>query len=210
MEKEFWQDKWQADDIAFHQDQAHPFLEKHLSEFKAGEKARVFVPLCGKSNDMLFWAKHRYEVIGLELSPIAAEAFYSENGISFKQSVTEGFQLFSASQIQILCGDYFSVSARHIGSVSTVFDRAALIALPPVMRRDYADKMRSLLAAGTEIFLIALEYEQDLVKAPPFSISDEEILELYNSWCNIRLMEKAEAQVKGKPCFERFYRMEVR
>jgi hypothetical protein len=67
-----------------------------------------------------------------------------------------------------------------------------------------------LLTAGTEILLIALEYEENLVKAPPFSVADEEIFELYNGWCDIRLLEKAGAQVKGKPCFERFYNMKVR
>ncbi len=210
MEKEFWQEKWQADEIGFHQDQVHPLLKKHLFKIRAGENKRVFVPLCGKSRDMLYWANHGYKVVGLELSAIAAEAFYQENGLSFAQSEIDQFQLFSNTEIEILCGDFFTVSRAQLGGVSSVFDRAALIALPAPMRQGYVEKMKTLLQAGTEILLIALEYEKNLVNAPPFSIADEEIFELYSGWCDIKLLEKAEAEVKGKPCFERVYRMEVR
>ena len=209
MEKTFWQEKWQANEIAFHQQQPHPLLEKYADLICPGEQERVFVPLCGKSVDMLRLTRDGACVTGLELSGIAARAFFSENEITVEVESEGDFERFCSAKIEILCGDYFAVSAALLGQVSVVYDRAALIAMPPAMRGQYVDKLKSLLSGGEQIFLIALEYEEGLVNAPPFSVSDAEIHSLYQDWCEIEMLERSEAEVKGKPCFERLYKMEV-
>ncbi|MEA2080555.1 MAG: hypothetical protein U9P00_11980 [Pseudomonadota bacterium] len=80
MEADFWHQRWQDKLIGFHQRDINPHLITYWSrlQIKAGE--RVFVPLCGKSMDML-WLRDRYSVLGVELSPIAVEELYKENGL---------------------------------------------------------------------------------------------------------------------------------
>ena len=209
MEQSFWQEKWQANEIGFHQQQPHPLLEKHASLIQAGDSGRIFVPLCGKSVDMLRLNQGGFGVIGLELSRIAAQAFFDENRIAVQVAPEGDFERFQSGSIEILCGDFFAVNAQQLGQVNVVYDRAALIALPPPMRRKYTNKLQSLLGAGVRIFLVALEYEEGLVNAPPFSVSDAEIHSLYQDWCEIELVERLAAEVKGKPCFERLYKIEV-
>ena len=47
----------------------------------------VLVPLCGKSRDLLWLAQHDFRVTGIEISPIAVEGFFRENGLEAERTV---------------------------------------------------------------------------------------------------------------------------
>ena len=85
-----------------------------------------------------------------------------------------------------------------------------MIALPEEMRIAYVKKMQTLLMPGTQILLISLEYEKGLVNSPPHTVLETEVTELYSDWCDVYLLERAVAEVKGKPCHELVYRLTVR
>jgi thiopurine S-methyltransferase len=74
-------------------------------------------------------------------------------------------------------------------SVKAVYDRAALIALPPELRRDYALHLKKILRTGTDILLICLEYDQSLMSGPPFRVDGAEIRDLFGSWCTLKTLE---------------------
>lgn len=210
MEHRFWNEKWEKNETGFHQDSPHPLLTKHFEALGLARSARVFVPLCGKSRDMLCLRDMGYRVLGLELSPIAVSAFFDENGLAVQRRDGHGLQRFYTDDIEIICGDFFSLASGTAGVIDAVFDRAALIAMPPAMRVTYVNKMRELLKAGTKLLLIALEYEDGQVSAPPFTVKGAEISRLYGDWCDIDLLEKADAEVKGVACHELAYRITVR
>ncbi len=44
---------------------------------------RVFVPLCGKSIDMLWLVQQGFAVTGCEISELAVEQFFTENSIPY-------------------------------------------------------------------------------------------------------------------------------
>ena len=77
MDTEYWRDRWQQNRIEFHQDAVSPYLQRFLAELKLAPGARVFVPLCGKSKDMLWLSAQGYGVFGVEVSPLAVAAFFS-------------------------------------------------------------------------------------------------------------------------------------
>lgn len=199
MEQQFWQEKWDSNEIGFHQDQPHPLLLKHFGALELPAGSHVFVPLCGKSKDMLAIRDMGNRVSGLELSAVAVESFFDENNIDYERQEHGQYQLNQAGDLQVLCGDFFSLDSKTIEGIDAVFDRASLIAMPPEMRTSYAARMRSLLNSGVKILLIALEYEEGLIKAPPFAVKEEEIKRLYGDWCNIELLEKAASEVKARP-----------
>ena len=187
----------------------HPLLEKHFPSLGLQRGSRVFVPLCGKSSDMITLENQGYKVVGLELSEIAVQAFFSENQLDVQMGEDEHYKRFQSANIEIMCGDFFAVTSDSLGKVSAVFDRAALIALPAEMRRRYVAQIQQITLPGTQMMLIALEYEQDLINPPPFAVFQDEINTLYGSWCDIKLLEKAAAEVKGKSCYELAYRLMV-
>ena len=80
MKPEFWLGRWQTGRTGFHQSEAEPLLLENFP--KAGAHGKVFVPLCGKSLDMVWLARQGYEVVGVELSPLACEGFFGQSAWS--------------------------------------------------------------------------------------------------------------------------------
>ena len=183
MDRDFWEQRWQQNEIGFHQELINPWLAYYYGHMGPPAEKRselsVFVPLCGKSRDMLWLAQNGYRVVGLELSAIAVRAFFEEAGLPHSVEEDDVYTHYKGDEIRILQGDFFSLRPEHLGPVTDVFDRASLIALPPDMRRQYADKMTELLSPGTRTLLVTLTYPQHEMDGPPFSVSEDEVHELY-------------------------------
>ena len=200
MEPDFWHQRWQQDLIGFHQADVNPYLEKNASllGLKAGDT--VFVPLCGKSLDMWWLHGQGYKVLGVELSPKACEAFYTEAGVHPQQSKTGPFTSWKASGVEILCGDFFDLTSEMLKDVRGVYDRAALIALPPALREIYVQHLARVVPENVTGLLIAMEYPQGEMQGPPFSVMQEEIESLFAVNFKVELLEDIDAMA-GNPRF---------
>jgi len=181
MDASFWLEKWQTNKIGFNQSSANPLLQKYFPALNLTANARVFVPLCGKSIDMLWLAAQGYQVIGIELSQKACQTFFEENDISYTSQASEGFIHFKSENITLIAGDFFHLTSKLIGDIDAVYDRAALIALPLKMRKDYAKFLSSLIFENTQMLLITTCYDQNEMQVPPFSISRAEVNNLYKN-----------------------------
>jgi thiopurine S-methyltransferase len=178
MDADFWLEKWREGVIPFHQNQVTPLLPRFWPQLAPPVGSRVLVPLCGKSLDMIWLAEQGLRVLGVELSRLAVEQFFSENGL---HPVVEESTLGShyvAGNIEIVCGDIFGLDAATLHSCATVFDRAALIALPPDMRPRYMQHVYGRLPGHYQGLLITLEYPQDQMPGPPFSVTEQEVAAL--------------------------------
>lgn len=177
MDTEFWMERWREGRIGFHEGRPNTFLERHVGEL--GAQRRVLVPLCGKSEDMAFLASRGHEVVGIELVPEAIEAFFREHGLTPAQSDGPRVRAWSAGGITILEGDVFACTREDVGAVTALYDRAAIVALPPDVRPRYVAHLRSLLAPGARGLLVTFEYPQERVSPPPFSVGADEVRALY-------------------------------
>ena len=201
MDPQHWHDRWTNNQIGFHQEE----VNAHLSEFwpvamQAGGK--VFAPLCGKSVDLLWLRDQGYQVVGIELSPIAVRDFFSENQLSASQHDIDGLECWSTDGIEIYVGDFFDLNAEHLQGVTAVFDRASLIALPPEMRKNYAQHIQSLCVTQ-ETFLITLEYPQDQMQGPPFSVPADEVETLYANQYDIQVLKRFDALAENQNFIKR-------
>jgi thiopurine S-methyltransferase len=188
MQKEFWHERWQLNQIGFHSEEINRHLQQHWPALNMAPSGRVFVPLCGKSKDMLWLLAQGYEVIGAELSPLAVKAFFTENGLSATTSQLGKFSVSETDGLRIFCGDFFELTANTLDGVYAVYDRASLVALPPEMRAAYAAHMQHLLKPGTKTLLVAFDYPQHEMQGPPFSVQAPEVQALYRNWCNVELL----------------------
>lgn len=73
---------------------------------------------------------------------------------------------------------------------SAVFDRAALIALPPELRAPYARELYTCLRSGCRGLMVTLEYPQQEKAGPPFSVPENEVRELYATDWSVELLER--------------------
>ncbi|GAB4122886.1 MAG: thiopurine S-methyltransferase [Sideroxydans sp.] len=188
MEKQFWLERWERAEIGFHQAEVNPYLLKHWSALQAAHGSEVFVPLCGKSLDMLWLRQQGHAVLGVELSPIAVRDFFVENGMNPNHTAGSPFDCCEAQGIRILCGDFFELTREHLAGVKAVYDRASLVALPPEMRARYARHLEDILPPGTQVLLITFDYPQHEMQGPPFAVSPQEVAELYGNATEIRLL----------------------
>lgn len=201
MEKDFWLERWERHEIGFHQDEVNPYLRQYWQELHAANDGTVFVPLCGKSRDMLWLRKHGHPVLGVELSGIAVQAFFGENNFIPQHSASGKFDECAADGFRILCGDFFDLSKDDLAGVSAVYDRASLVALPPEMREQYARHLVSILPPATKILLITFDYPQQEMPGPPFAVSIEEVNALYRDRAEIRLLAQLDV-LEQNPRFQ--------
>lgn len=188
MKKEYWLDRWERKDIGFHQNKTNPYLREYWQGLKFAQHSEVFVPLCGKSLDMLWLHEQGHAVLGIELSSLAAQAFFIENGLVPQCVASDKFIYWEADDIRILCGDFFDLCQHDMERISAVYDRASLIALPPEMREHYVHHLLNILPPATQILLITLDYPHSEMSGPPFPISMDEVAALYQSHAGIKLL----------------------
>lgn len=196
---EYWSGRWERGEIGWHQSEVEPNLVMHFSKLKP---TRVFVPLCGKSLDLVWLAKQGHEVLGAELCSIACQEFFKELGIVPEMSELGAFKVYSSGGLKLLNGDFFDLSTRELGKIGAVYDRAALIALPPPLRVRYAEHMTQLLENTQdpktfELLQIVLERSPEDVDGPPFSVSAVELARLYGTKFNIDPLSSEEVDMKN-------------
>jgi thiopurine S-methyltransferase len=188
MNKNFWLERWEREEIGFHQNEVNPYLREFWPELNLDRSSKVFVPLCGKSQDMRWLSEQGHQVLGVELSAIALQAFFKENGFTPQHIIDGKFDRYEENGICLLRGDFFDLSKDELEKVSAVYDRASLIALPPDMRVSYVQHLIGILQPATQILLITVEYLQQEMDGPPFSVSSGEVEELYRKYADVRLL----------------------
>jgi thiopurine S-methyltransferase len=190
MHHEFWHERWRTGQIGFHQAQVHPFLARWWPQLGLPAAARVYVPLCGKSLDMVWLAERGHPVVGSELSALAVREFFAERGLSPSSAAQDGFVRHSAGPWELLAGDALALTPALLGRVAAAYDRAALVALPPELRREYAASLARLLPRGAPVLLVSFEYPQEMKGGPPFSVDAAEIRALFEPAFSVRQLER--------------------
>lgn len=190
MHHDFWHERWRTRQIGFHQTAPHPFLERWWPTVCAAAAGRVYVPLCGKSLDMVWLTVRGHAVVGCELSPVAVQEFFGERGTEPGLETRGPFRLHSAHGFEMYEGDAFELTPGLLGPVDAAYDRAALVALPPTLRELYVQSFARLLTPGTPVLLVAFEYPQELREGPPFSVLPDEIQRLYGPAFSVRELER--------------------
>ena len=190
MEPKFWQERWARNQLGFHLPEVNPYLQRHWPSLALAEGAKVLVPLCGKSLDLMWLATQGHRVLGVELSEQAVEAFFSEQSLTPRITQRGVFTVYQADLIEVWCGDFFALDAEVLADCTAVYDRAALIALPPLMRLQYTEQLNNMLRPGCQGLLITLDYDQTQKAGPPFAVTDEEVKVLLGVHWSLQVIEK--------------------
>ena len=190
MDPEFWHRRWREGRTGFHQDRPTPLLLMHWPTLALAPDTQVLVPLAGKSLDMLWLAAQGHRVLGVELSPLAVEQFFAENELTPEVARTPCGPRYRAGNIELICGDVFELDAATLADCSAVYDRAALIALPPELRQRYVGELLAQLPVGCRGLLITLDYPPQEMQGPPFAVSQDEVRERYGRDWMLELLEQ--------------------
>ncbi len=179
MQSDFWHRRWQKNEIGFHRSDFNPRLQQWWPAMQIAPGGAVFVPLCGKSLDMVWLRQQGHPVVGIELSELALKDFGETHQLPLQWHSAPPFEVAIAEGYCLYQGDFFQLESGHLRDVAAVYDRAALIALPPEMRADYVAHMRRIVPVGCPLLLITMAYPQEEMPGPPFSVGDEEVRQLF-------------------------------
>ena len=181
MNPEFWHQRWERGETGWHLTDINLHLQEHWPRLGVKAGGRVLVPLCGKSLDLLWLAGEGHRVLGVELSPIAVDGLFHDNGLTPDVTVDPPFRRYRLDEIEVLCGDFFDLQTAQVGELDAVYDRASLIALPPQLRPGYVRRLLRLIRADTRGLLITLSYDQAEMPGPPFSVGEDEVRSLFGA-----------------------------
>ncbi len=190
MEADYWKSRWQRGETGWHRGEVMPLLQKHWSALQAKPGTGVLVPLSGKTLDMPWLAAQGHRVLGIELSATGIAEFFAEHDLDEEVNDTPDGPLHRAGDIAILEADAFEVGPGVLSDIQLVYDRAALIALPPDLRQRYVDTVYARLPSGTRGLLITLEYPQHEKDGPAFSVQEDEVHALFTPAWNVTLLER--------------------
>ena len=190
MDADFWLQRWREGRIGFHRSDVMPLLQKHWPTLDVPRGTHVLVPLCGKSLDMPWLASQGFQVRGVELAKLATEQFFAEQKLHPQSRTATYGTHYIADEIEIIQADIFEIDKALLAECGAVYDRAALVALPPPMRERYAREIYDHLPAGCRGLLITLEYPQYEMQGPPFSVEEREVHRLFGEQWNVDLLER--------------------
>jgi thiopurine S-methyltransferase len=193
VDRAFWLERWRLDQIRFHQADYNARLQRYWPGLGVPAAGQVFVPLCGKSRDMLWLAERGHSVVGVELAAIAVEAFFEAADLAYTQRRHGALTLYQAERVRIFCGDVFDLTAADLSGTVGVFDRGGLVALPPPLRSRYVEHLLDTLQLGAVTLLLTVEYGQARVTGPPFAVLPDEVDAHYGARCSIERLDASVA-----------------
>lgn len=187
-----WAQRWSEGKIGFHEGQPNALLAEHVGAL--GERRRVLVPLCGKTEDMAYLVAQGHEVVGIEAVEVAVQAFFDEHGLEAAvERGPRGLVFYRAPGITILAGDVFAATVEDLGGVNALYDRAATVALPADVRPRYVAHLRAVVPAGSPGILVTFAYDQARIDGPPYAVDEAEVRRLYDGSAEVSLLATREA-----------------
>ncbi|MCU7916332.1 MAG: thiopurine S-methyltransferase [Candidatus Thiodiazotropha sp. (ex Gloverina cf. vestifex)] len=182
-----WMQRWQEQNIGWHHVEFNPHLLNFWHTLHLPQGSLVLAPLCGKSRDMVWLAEQGYRIRGVELSPLAVESFFKELNLNPEVESVDGFDRWCDGPFEIFCGDIFDLALLDNSTIDAVYDRASLIALNPQQRQHYVSLLKEHLPGQAKILLVAMDYPQDEMQGPPFSVAEPEVRELFEPEFSVKL-----------------------
>lgn len=211
-----WQDRWDkyaANNVTpgFQQPTSHRWLlqyEGKLARPNGEAPERFFVPLCGKTPELLHLSKSGI-VAGVECVQDAIDQFASENGLVYDEGVRKASEgtLFrtqhpeSGKPISIAKTDFFNLDSKWDGDgvkFDAAWDRAANVAVDPAMRADYGKVMAQQMAPGGRVLLVAFEYDQSKMSGPPFALREADVRQAYEPYFSVEQLERVDVTEENK------------
>lgn len=167
------------------------------------EGKRVLVPLCGDSYALRFFADMGASlVVGVDLATSSlmkniADNFSPNDGFSaprreddagatwFTIVKEDGCSAHNHRKVQLIAGSFFDVNfAAMEKGFDLIYDRAAMVALPPTLRSVYVKTLAGVVERSDALVVLELirrraDEPEALTKGPPYDIPIDTVESLY-------------------------------
>ena len=186
LTKAYWEERYKNNDAPWDAHSITPPIQEYIDQL-SDKSMRILVPGAGNGHEFIYLAKNGFnnafvlDIAETPLKNIAARVPHIN---------TE----------RLINGDFFE----HRGEYNLIIEQTFLCALPPALRKNYAEKMHSLLAPGGKLAGLLFDFELTR-QGPPFGGSREEYLDLFAPLFKINMLHRAYNSIKRREDKELFF-----
>jgi SAM-dependent methyltransferase len=171
LDKQFWDERWKTKDTGWDLESVSPPLKAYIDTIVNKEVA-ILIPGCGNAHEAAYLLENGFTNVSvIDISP------------TLVQSILQKFEKYAGKELTVICGDFF----RHFGQYDIILEQTFFCALSPDLRKQYVEKMHSLLAENRK--LVGLLFDKVFESNPPFGGSKNEYEELFSKYFEIETME---------------------
>ena len=195
-----WEEKWEQGLTGFHKSKVDATLKKYIDDLARGKgDASVLVTWCGKSLDVPWLCSEGYTTVGVEISETGVKQLFEENDIPHTTS-SEGqeFVVYKGTNrnLKVFVGNFYKLTPEIAGTYDCIWDHNALGAAEPAEREAYRSVLVSLLKQGGRVLLSNYEFDAQGRDRAPYSLSTEEIKDLFGSLFDVEFLENPDEFVE--------------
>lgn len=172
---EFWESRYENGGDRWDLGRAAPAFEALMREAEAPQHGRMIVPGCGRGHDAIFFARHGFQVTGVDFASSAIEdarRLATEAGVSAR----------------FVEHDIFTLPSSYNGAFQYVLEHTCLAAISPKRREEYATLVKRLLEPGGTLIAIFAAHEG--WGGPPYSITEDGVRQLFEPQFAIERLER--------------------
>jgi SAM-dependent methyltransferase len=179
-----WKQAWEESRTPWDAGEPSPTLLRLLDEDRVPSGA-ILVPGCGTGYDLAVLAREDRHVVGLDLSPIAREAFL------IRYPSLPG-------NVRYEVGDFFQYAADE--AFDFIWDYTFFCALDPRQRGAWGETMKRLLKPRGILATLLFPYAKPIPEeqGPPWPINELLVAEALGDGFERTDLEKAEASHRGR------------
>lgn len=187
--EDHWLDAWNRGLTPWSDPGINQYLRDNLAKLRLTTGCTILVPMCGDSADMVWLAEQGHNVVGIDISHLAIESFFSQATIAYNKIGNVYTSKNTPLNITIINENIFNTELLSTFSFDAIYDKGALVTVPHKHKPKYILRMHKL-APRAKILLITAYYRQAPgYGAPPFLESVESVQSLYREHYSFSLLE---------------------
>ena len=182
----YWEDRYSNNETGWDVGKITTPLKEYIDQIE-DKSIKILIPGAGNSYEFEYLINNGFENIYV---------------LDFAQSPLDNIKkrIPNCNATQLLKSDFFE----HEGSYDLILEQTFFCALDPSLRKEYVQKMQSLLNPNGK--LVGLLFQFPLTEVgPPFGGSKEEYELLFTNDFEIKLLETANNSIKARQGNELFF-----
>ena len=171
LNEDYWSSRYQNNDVAWDMGKISPPLKEYFDQL-TDKSISILIPGCGNAYEANYLLQKGFKNITLiDISPLPVDKLKKQ------------FAAFLNKEINIICGDFFTLNQ----TFDLIVEQTFFCAIDPSLRTDYANKMHELLNVNGK--LVGVFFNRTFDAGPPFSGSKTEYNLLFKNKFKIKTME---------------------
>ncbi|MFK8045563.1 MAG: methyltransferase domain-containing protein [Crocinitomicaceae bacterium] len=190
MKKEFWDSRWENNQIGWDLEQVSPPIKAYIDQLE-NKTIKILIPGCGNAYEAEYLYENGFKnVFIVEISNLAVQSFMNR------------YPAFPKNHI--FNEDFFDFDEQF----DMVLEQTFFCAIDPSRRNDYVKKMSQLLKPQGKV--VGVLFNRNFPEGPPFGGNAKEYKERFEKFFTIKTIEECYNSIQPRQGSEVFINLQVK